>query len=104
LIAAASLDDTAEIEAARGEKVAQTEKVRQHGRIAIAVCGGGRAFASVLAGEVLRFQCLHQGEEGGEVELHARESDEAGIVGTSEGLAMEQLGVLVRRRAGAHEH
>jgi hypothetical protein len=53
-----AFDDAAEIEAARGAKVAQAQEIRERSTIAIAVCGGGRTFAGVLAGAVLRLQCV----------------------------------------------
>jgi len=69
----------------------------------IAVRARARTFASVLAGAVLRFQCVHQWQEEGKAELHAREPRGSWIGGTPEGLEVEQLDVLLGRRSGDGE-
>jgi hypothetical protein len=69
-----AVDGAAEVEAACGAETAQAPKAGVRGADAIASCGDGRATASVLAGAVLRFQCIQQRKEEGEVELHACQS------------------------------
>ena len=98
-----AFDGASETETARGAKVGEAEKAAVRDAVAIAVRGDGRPFARVLAGAVLRFQCVHQWEEEGKVELHACEAGEAGFGGTPEGLEVEQLEFLLRRRCGDGE-
>jgi len=53
---------------------------------------------AILAEEILRFQCVEGEETEGEAGIHARESDAAKTCATSEGLALEQLGILRKWR------
>jgi hypothetical protein len=98
-----ALDGAAQVEAACGAETAQTSKGGVLGADATAVCGDQRTAASVLAGTILRFQCVQSRKEEGKVELHARESGDSRTGETSKRLAMEQLGVLPRRIGGACE-
>jgi hypothetical protein len=81
-------------------KTTEAWKAGVRGADAIAVCRDGGTGAGVLAGAVLRFQCVQQGKEDGETELHACESGDPRTGETSARLAVEQLGVLWGRSSG----
>ena len=51
----------------------------------------GAEVPTVLAAAVLRLQCVEREEEEREDKLHAFQSGEEGVGGTSAGLVMEQL-------------
>ena len=54
--------------------------------------------AAVLAEDILRFQRVDREEAEREARVHARESGAAKTGATSEGLALEQLGILSKWR------
>ncbi len=96
-----AVDGAAKIEAASGAETEEGPKVDVRGADAIAVCGDGRAAAGVLAGAVLRFQCIQSRETKREVELHACKPCDPATGEASERVGMEQLGVLLWRSSGA---
>jgi len=97
-----ALDSAAQVEAARGAETAEAAKAVVRGADAIAFCGDGRTAAGILAGAVLRFQCVQPREEERKTELYARESGDSRTGEASERLAVEQLGVLLPGSGGAH--
>ena len=58
----------------------------------------GAEVPTVLAAAVLRLQCVEREEEEREDKLHAFQSGEEGVGGTSAGLVMEQLWFLFQDR------
>jgi hypothetical protein len=95
-----ALGSAAQVEAACGTETAEAPKIGMYGADAIAFYGDGGTAPGVLAGAVLRFQCVQPREEEGKVELHAREPSDSRTREASERLAVEQLGFYQGGEAG----
>jgi len=90
----------AETETARRSTIARPKATHIHKADDVFLWRMQRAAASFLASTILRFQRIQQRQEDGEAALYARESGEARFGETSEGLAVEQLGMLLREGTG----
>src|SRR5712664_2265556 len=94
-----SLDRAANAEAARFPETAKKEKPCAKGTTAHSVPEIRERPAELLAAAILRFQRVQREEAEGEAGLYARESSESLFSQTPQGLAVEQLVVLLHSGA-----
>jgi hypothetical protein len=91
----------ASAEAARVARDAPKTEARGQRATIAGVSSLARWTAKVLAAEILRLQCVQRAEDQGEAGLHPHEPGEEEVGDAPQGLAVEQLGVLCKRRTGS---